>query len=69
MMRIRGKLPLVKPIDLAILQCIHELDPTGKSLVYVPERDLDIREFKEVFETIPASSCGTDGSVPKRRDR
>lgn len=33
--------------DNAIMKSIREIDPTGKSVVYVPERDHDIREFDE----------------------
>ena len=33
--------------DKAIMESLHEADPTGKSIVYVPERDHDIREFDE----------------------
>ena len=33
--------------DNAIMQSIREIDPTGRSVVYVPERDHDIREFDE----------------------
>ena len=33
--------------DKAIMQSLYEMDPTGKSIVYVPERDHDIREFDE----------------------
>lgn len=33
--------------DKAIMESLSNLDPTGKSLVYVPERDHDIREFDE----------------------
>lgn len=61
--------PLVTPIDKAILSAIHEIDPTGKLVVYVPERDLGMREFMEVYGTIPASSPVNAPLVPQRRDR
>jgi hypothetical protein len=61
--------PLVNPIDKAILSAIHEIDPTGKLVVYVPERDLGMREFMEVYGTIPRSVAVEPPQVKSHRDR
>lgn len=40
---------MLSRVDRALMEFVHELDRTGESVVYTPERDPEIQEFNKVI--------------------